>query len=329
VSVSGPEKGGFDEEFVSSAAYKELAAFERVRAARRPLPPPPRRGRRRRLRRERRLGRRARLRRAQHRFRHWLVFATIAVAVILIQLPDVGLEPGRSSAVPSAVPAAARNEPSPSAPLSRTPLGAPQAHPDVPDGYVFMHTKRDGSPVAYDPCRAIPFVVNPRTAPPGGEALLHEAVARVSEVTGLHLRFEGHTDEAPVDDRPHFQPERYGDRWAPVLIAWTDPVGVPSLSGAAGMAGSTAISVMSPEPIVYVTGAVVLDGPDFGRMLSHPKGAAQARGVLLHELAHLLGLAHVDDPSQLMHPSGPQTELQVGDLAGLSRLGAGPCFRSL
>lgn len=80
---------------------------------------------------------------------------------------------------------------------------------------------------------------------------------------------------------------------------------------------------------VYVTGFVALNGPVFVEMLSRPEGRAIARGVVLHEFAHLLGLAHVTDPGQLMHAASAQTDLQPGDLAGLSRLGAGPCFRLL
>ena len=65
--------------------------------------------------------------------------------------------------------------------------------------------------------------------------------------------------------------------------------------------------------------------------------------TLLHEIAHLLGLGHVDDPAQLLHPTLRQISTtpprflqayQAGDLEGLRRVGAGradghPCLAQL
>ncbi len=52
---------------------------------------------------------------------------------------------------------------------------------------------------------------------------------------------------------------------------------------------------------------------------------------MLHELAHLVGLDHVDDDSQLLHPETVRgvTDYAAGDLTGLSRLGQGPCVPEL
>ncbi len=50
-----------------------------------------------------------------------------------------------------------------------------------------------------------------------------------------------------------------------------------------------------------------------------------SRGTtLLHELAHAVGLDHVEDPAQIMHPveAGQPAEYAPGDLAGLRRVGA-------
>jgi hypothetical protein len=46
----------------------------------------------------------------------------------------------------------------------------------------------------------------------------------------------------------------------------------------------------------------------------------------MHELAHVLGLAHVEDPVQLMFATHDrQAGWGDGDLAGLAIAGAGPC----
>ena len=54
----------------------------------------------------------------------------------------------------------------------------------------------------------------------------------------------------------------------------------------------------------------------------------KARAVLLHELGHLVGLAHVTDPYQVMYQSNayPLPSYRGGDRRGLQLLGAGRCF---
>lgn len=50
----------------------------------------------------------------------------------------------------------------------------------------------------------------------------------------------------------------------------------------------------------------------------------------MHELAHVLGLDHVDDPTQLMHEENTgQFDFGDGDLAGLALLGTGACVPRL
>lgn len=60
---------------------------------------------------------------------------------------------------------------------------------------------------------------------------MHDSVARITELTGLRFVVDGYTDEPPSEDRPPCQPERYGDRWAPVLIGWQDEAENPALAG--------------------------------------------------------------------------------------------------
>jgi predicted Zn-dependent protease len=52
---------------------------------------------------------------------------------------------------------------------------------------------------------------------------------------------------------------------------------------------------------------------------------------MLHELGHLVGLDHVDDPGQLMYPvtALAVTDYAAGDLRGLHRLSTGPCAPDL
>jgi hypothetical protein len=187
------------------------------------------------------------------------------------------------------------------------------------------------TPVAYDPCRPVHYVLRPDAAPPGGDALVHEAFARLSQVAGLQFVHDGPTDEPGTRDRELFQPDRYGDRWAPVLVAWETEEQNPALAGdIVGEAGSVAVS-LGDGPRVFLSGTVSLDAGQLPELLARPDGAATVRSIVLHELGHLVGLGHVEDTAQLMYPKSQEevTDYAAGDLTGLSRLGSGPCVPDL
>ena len=161
--------------------------------------------------------------------------------------------------------------------------------------------------------------------------MVHAAVARIAQVTGLVFVHDGPTDEVPAAEREAFQPDRYGDRWAPVLVAWETEAENPDLAGdIVGRAGSLAVA-LGEGTRVYVTGTVSLDADQFPEILDQRDGEATASGVVLHELAHLVGLDHVDDQSQLLYPQTVPgvTDFADGDLTGLARLGQGACVPEL
>jgi hypothetical protein len=210
------------------------------------------------------------------------------------------------------------------------PLGQPAAVPAPSDQHRFLYRQSGSSrPVAYDPCREVRVVVNERTMPAGAENLLREALRTLGTATGLRFGLEGPTTEEPSIGRPVFQPLRYGDRWAPVLVAWSDPPESEALMGEVdGAAGSALLTVKDGER-VYITGVVLLDGPQLEKSMKD-HGLDRARWVILHELGHLVGLDHVADPAQVMssNPAGGVTDYGAGDLTGLAALGQGGCFRS-
>lgn len=124
-----------------------------------------------------------------------------------------------------------------------------------------------------------------------------------------------------------FQPERYGDRWAPVLVTWSTPAEVPELRDrVAGLGGPAAVG-LDQSPMVNVTGSVALDAPQLTEVISFPGGTTRARAVVQHEFGHLVGLDHVDDRGQLMNPEAVEgvSEWGPGDLHGLHALGSGDC----
>ncbi|MEX5307621.1 matrixin family metalloprotease [Kocuria sp. CPCC 205258] len=81
---------------------------------------------------------------------------------------------------------------------------------------------------------------------------------------------------------------------------------------------------------VIVSGHVMLDTPDLLQVAMRPQGLSQVKATIMHEIAHVAGLTHVEDPSQLMHATSTEaTEFAAGDRAGLAKLGAGECHPEL
>lgn len=193
----------------------------------------------------------------------------------------------------------------------------------------FWATNDDGRPVRWDPCSPIELVINTDRAAYDFAPDLAAAISVVAETTGLDIVIAGETDERPRARRPPYQPDTYGDRWAPVLVAWAEPNdrGLPLTDGDRGLAIPIAVGMQGDR--TYVTGQIVLNrrrtdlSPGFG-------DRADAWGAtLLHELGHLVGLAHVADPAQLMaaDPGSGPARFAPGDIAGLSHLGAdGGCL---
>lgn len=216
--------------------------------------------------------------------------------------------------------------PPPGFEAASSPLGVPPATTGS-TAFVLQESPDPGQPfVAYDPCRPVHYVVRPELAPEGTEQLIKEAVAAASAATGLQFVYDGPTDEAPTQDREAYQPDRYGKKWAPILISWSTPEAAPGLAGSvAGTGGSTSIQVPG-QPYVYVSGQVLLDAPALAETLAYPDGPALVRAVIMHELAHVVGLDHINDPTQLMYEENSgQLDFGAGDRAGLALLGTGEC----
>ena len=208
------------------------------------------------------------------------------------------------------------------------PIGQPPAVKDE-GTYKFVRTqpKKNDEPVTYDPCAPIHVVVNERTAVPGADGIVRQAVESVSDATGLSFVLDGRTQRRPDDERRTTADPDGVRSWRPVLIAWSDPEETPALKGmVAGVGGSTAVRRDGHE--WFVTGGVTLDGPQLRHLLRSDAGRTSVRAVVMHELGHLVGLDHVKDRGELMYATGSEdvTDWGPGDRAGLAALGGGECI---
>ncbi|WP_130011662.1 matrixin family metalloprotease [Serinicoccus sediminis] len=178
--------------------------------------------------------------------------------------------------------------------------------------HAFLYTQpASEEPVGFSPCRSVEVVVNPDGAPAGYEDVVEGSLARVSAASGLLLELVGESEDT------FDQPRTARD---PVLVAWSTAAQVPALTGrTAGLGGPLVMTDAVSGRRTLVSGSVVLDRQDL-------VGTRETALVLDHELGHVLGLDHVDDPGELMAAVNTgQPGFGPGDLEGLARLGAIDC----
>jgi hypothetical protein len=189
--------------------------------------------------------------------------------------------------------------------------------------YSFIDTA-NGQPVRWNPCAPIHYVVNLTHAPPGSLDDVTAAVRTISDASGIKFVYDGTSTETPSPQRQPYQPFRYGNRWAPVLIGWVDPT-LSSFTFKKDPQGRDAIGIGGPEWAYadrqqYVSGFVVINDkegypPGFGS--PYVQGA-----TILHELGHVLGLGHVKQQGEIMeYAGGGMGTFGPGDLEGLQKVG--------
>lgn len=178
-----------------------------------------------------------------------------------------------------------------------------------------------GKPVRWNPCAPLHWRANISRGPVGGLDVLKAAVASVAYATGTTWVYDGTTLSTPTTAWLPTSPTVN----RPVLIGWTDGTASDLLSGrplsVLGMTRTTWFGrVTSTGTVAATRGAVVaLNRGDHLPL----RGADSWSAVALHELGHVMGLAHPHDSGELMNATLPATlsSLQTGDRAGLRLLG--------
>ncbi len=195
--------------------------------------------------------------------------------------------------------------------------------------YAFLVTNPDGSPVGFDPCIPIPWYLSTYEMPSGAAAPMTQAVSMVAAATGLDFVYSG-TTPAPAWQAQSTLPAA-PDGWPPVVIGWghsNEGVFVSPNAPSGPLMGITqnAVAWQSSHPgYETMVGGVIEISLDNVEPAGF--GPWQEGVVYLHELGHLVGLAHVADPAQIMHPGpdGQPGSYGAGDLTGLGILGHGAC----
>ncbi len=209
----------------------------------------------------------------------------------------------------------------------------------LPITYTFLHVAADGcTPARFDPCAPVHYIQNAAAAPPFVAENVREAFKRLSQATGINFVDDGLTDENAR--RGPYVPERYPGRWAPILIVW-EHFPPEQTSGESQILGNT-VPMRSGDVTVSArlrfnvdayndetTKAPIQDG--FGPPAGSGTGPIGRNNItwgriILHELAHVVGLGHTREEGSLMYPDAAQQTLRPtgfsrSDLTGLRYLG--------
>lgn len=181
-----------------------------------------------------------------------------------------------------------------------------------------------GKPVRWNPCAPIHWRVSKGAAPAGGFRVLRHAVDTVAAATGTTWVYDGLSTRTPGTSAL----PREASQSAPVLLGWSDGSRSDLLAGkpwsTLGITRTTWFGVRSGTTAVAATRGAVVALDRRHRLPLH--GAVSWDAVVLHELGHVMGLAHAPDTRQLMAArlSGSSSgRLAAGDRTGLALLGRG------
>ncbi|MET0908378.1 MAG: matrixin family metalloprotease, partial [Ilumatobacteraceae bacterium] len=156
----------------------------------------------------------------------------------------------------------------------------------------------------WNPCEPIDYVVDPYGADQAMLDQLDLAIGQVENATGLDFVYAG---TASVGQNPTPPPG------ADAVLGFSDAARTKDLAGnVIGIGGGS----FNPATGRVTSGFAIAD-------VQGVESAAKLQATFLHEIAHMVGLAHVSDPSQLMYFSATSVSTyQDGDLEGLWRVGS-------
>jgi len=191
-------------------------------------------------------------------------------------------------------------------PVASSPPTVPAAPPvTAPTGpFRPAMVSADGTVARWDPCTSIDVYVDFAGAQPTARADLANALSQATVASGL--QFVVH--ETTSRERSH------GTHTLTVL--WLTETELPAFQdGAVGIGGGaySGGEILASWMYIDADDPLVVPGTARSMLLD----------VMLHELGHALGLAHVDDDTQVMFPYVYERGVyQSGDLDGLRTLGA-------
>lgn len=187
---------------------------------------------------------------------------------------------------------------------------------DVPaNSGAALDVDHDGRPVTWAPDRPIEVLVNTTHGRIGFVADCRRVIEEIQELSGLPFVFAETTTMAPAE----FDVRPAAEEPPSVLVTW--------VKSAAELRSVTAAATAHTWTTTNAAGRTVRTRGVIRLAASVGLKAGFCPGgdgpVLRHEWGHIVGLAHVSDPNQVMCPGayGRVVDWGVGDRYGLQRLG--------
>lgn len=179
--------------------------------------------------------------------------------------------------------------------------GGTASSPPATGPHTFLFPMGNGEYARWNPCRVLDYQLNAGNASPSQLAGLAQAIAALEFATGIDLQQVG-TTTGGLDGRV--------PAGARAVIVLTTPSAAPILGFAGGLGGGSYLG--SGE----VTNGFAIVSTD----VTHPDVFLN---LMMHELGHMMGLSHVTENGQVMHPIALGLhDYANGDREGLWRVGA-------
>ncbi|HKE69891.1 MAG TPA: hypothetical protein VKB55_11580 [Nocardioidaceae bacterium] len=187
---------------------------------------------------------------------------------------------------------------------------------DPGDFRIYRLSGGDGPRVGWANCRRINYRVNYDHAPKRSRWHVQEAVRRLRHATGLRYHYGGRTQVRPTPSGRNYP------RGVKVVIGWAGPRSKHLARRQVGVGGWAARNDGSIASGFVIINYRIKMAPGFGK--GPRTGVQGTRGqVLMHELAHTVGLAHVRAKAQIMFPKATRKPATwgAGDWHGLRKQG--------
>jgi hypothetical protein len=210
-----------------------------------------------------------------------------------------------------------------------------------PADHAFTDADR-GIRYSFDPCDTIRYAVNTDDVGPAQLAMVQIGMAQISAATGIKVKYVGASHQIPFLTGQTRLPKGQD-----LLIAWATEQEIPAFptTPAIGFGGPVWVRKARDgrgRPVTKILeSGVVLDTNAYADTTTYSQSYWSTKPtwgeVILHELGHAFGLAHVPATDEIMYPGAghgayPDGTFRglydAGDLAGLATNGLGQgCFR--
>jgi hypothetical protein len=176
--------------------------------------------------------------------------------------------------------------------------------------------------ISWKTCKPLTYRLNTLEAGPGDRKTLKKSLKKITQASGYRFKYVGKTKQKP-------QSGSHNPRGTDIVIAWLDKsktnmIPNDNVLGVGGAFTDGRHSRLFDGRLVLNT--PILDQLPDGFGTGNATGYLGTRGaVIMHELAHVMGLGHAREESQIMYPSVTYKKAKwgAGDYQGLKQLGNG------